>query len=150
MIEFLPFQTEHLRFLKPQREQVIDVDVLYRTGAAVAFEEGVALSAWANSRCVAAAGVIEVHPHRAVAWALLSKDVRPYMLGIARKVRRVVQTLPYRRIEFTVADDFDEGKRFARLLGAKCETPEPMRFFGADGRDEMMYAITKEASDVRD
>lgn len=144
MMEFQPFKAGHLDYLSPQHQQRPEHAALVRSGEAHALEGGVSLSGWANSRCLGAAGLIHVRPHRAVAWMLLSEDVGPYMLAVAKKVRRVVQASPYLRIELTVADGFDAGQRFARLIGAVCETPEPMRFFGAEGRDERMYAILKE------
>tara|TARA_R100000687_G_scaffold66600_1_gene55280 strand:+ start:144 stop:584 length:441 start_codon:yes stop_codon:yes gene_type:complete len=143
MIEYRPFREGHLAYLKPQKVQAGEYQALVASGAASALEGGVALSGWAGLRCIGAAGLIHVRRERAVAWMILSEDAGAYMLPLAKKIRRVLSSVQYKRIELTVADGFEEGERFARLLGAKCETPEPMRFFGVDGRDERMYAIVK-------
>lgn len=74
----------------------------------------------------------------------LSDQIGSAMLPIVRKVRRTIAAAPYRRVELTVSDRFDKGHDFARLLGAERETPEPMRFYGADGGGEVMYAVVKE------
>lgn len=145
MIEFVPFRAGHLRFLKPQEAQRRDYNYMMKSDDLYVLEDDTALSAWVNQRCIGAAGLVQVRPHKAMAWLILSEDAAPYMLPIARKIRRVFRASPYKRVELSVADDFPNGDRFANLIGAVCETPEPMKFYGADGRDERMYALIKEA-----
>lgn len=144
MIEFRPFRAGHLQFFKPQPAQRSEYTAIVRSGEAAALEGPMSLSGWAGSACVGAAGLIHVRPHRAVAWMILSQDAAEYMLPIVKKIRRVAKAAPYKRIELTVAEGFVEGERFARLLGAVCETPEPMRYFGASERHERMFALIKE------
>lgn len=143
MIEFQPFRAGHLRYLKPQEAQRQEHALLVRSGEASALETGIALSGWADHRCIGAAGLIHVRSQRAIAWMILSDGTGKYMVPLAKKVRRVLKAVPYLRVEFTVAEGFEDGDRFARLIGAVCETPEPMRFFGAEGRSERMYAVLK-------
>lgn len=141
-MEYLPFLAGHLRYLTPQPEQRVEHDALLKCDLS-AMERHVSLSAWHNNVCIGAAGVLPIWPHRAVAWMLLSDSAHRYMLPLTRKVRRVLSALPYARIELTVAAEFEAGHQFARLLGATLETPQPMRMFGINGRDEMQYAILK-------
>ena len=142
-MEFTAFKAGHLAYLKPQDAQRSEYAALVRSGEASALEGGVSLSGWDGNVCMGAAGLIPVRPQRAVAWMILSRDIGPYMLPVAKKIRRVLALAPYKRVELTVADGFEAGQRFAELIGAVCETPEPMRFFGVDGRDERMYAVLK-------
>lgn len=144
MIEFKPFRAGHLQFFKPQPAQRSEYTAIVKSGEAAALEGPMSLSGWADSVCVGAAGLIHVRPHRAVAWMILSQDAAEYMLPIVKKIRRVAKAAPYKRIELTVAEGFVEGERFAKLLGAVCETPEPMRYFGANERHERMFALIKE------
>lgn len=143
MLEYQPFRSGHLRFLAPQRLQKYDHAIMLNSEYANIVDNNFGLSAWDGSRCVAAAGVVPIFTGRAVAWAILSNDAAPYMLQIVRKVRRTMANLPYRRIEIAVRADFEDGKRFASLIGMKLETPEPMRAHGANGEDEYMYAVVK-------
>lgn len=143
MFEFKPFNAEHLRYLSPQRLQRYDHAVLLNSEYASIVNSNFGLSAWDGLRCVAAAGCVPIFGSRAVAWAILSNDAAPYMLRIVRKVRTVMAGLPYRRIEISVRSDFEDGKRFAELIGMTLETPEPMRAHGANGEDEYMYAVVK-------
>lgn len=143
-MDFRPFKAGHLMFMTPQPEQRAEHAALLRSQAVVELEQGVALSGWVDGKCVGAAGLIHVTEYRAVAWAILSSGIGAGMLPVVRKVRRVMSASPYRRIEMTVASDFEDGIRFAKLIGARLETPEPMRFYGAGGRDEYMYAVVRE------
>lgn len=144
MIEFRPFQATHLRYLNPQRLQRTDHAVLLNPEYAEIVDRNFALSAWVGSRCVGASGCVPVFAQRAVGWAILSEDAAPYMLPIIRRFRDVISGLPYRRIEICVRADFEDGKRFARLIGMKLETPEPMRAHGPYGEDELQYAAVKQ------
>lgn len=150
MIEFRPFKAGHLKFLKPQAAQRKDHSSLVHSGGAAMLEGHIALSAWDGVVCIGVAGLIPVWPHRAVAWLILSDRSSECMLPLARKVRRVLKAAPYRRVELTVAEGFDAGHRFARVIGAVRETPEPMRFYGAGGGNEYMYAVIKEEQTCQD
>lgn len=101
------------------------------------------LSAWVGGECIAASGCVPVFPHRAVGWAVVSDKASPHMLALVRKFRRVLSNLDYQRIEASVRSDFNHGHRFAKLIGLQLETPEPLRKYGANGEDEMIYAMVR-------
>lgn len=143
MLEYRPFKSGHLKYLAPQVEQRHEHAVLLNSEYADIVDNNFGLSAWVGDKCVGASGVVPMFSHRAVAWAILSKDAAPYMVPIVRKVRRTLATLPYRRIEMTVNAEFENGRRFAELIGMTLETPEPLRAYGATGSDEYMYARVK-------
>jgi hypothetical protein len=144
MLTFRKMQSEHLRYLIPQEAQKSEHAVLLASPAyCEAIDNGVGMSAWRDSVCVGAAGVLPIYNHKACAWAVLSQEAGRYMLPIVRQIRRSMAILPYRRIELTVRADFDQGREFARLIGMRLETPEPMRASGATGEDEYLYAMVK-------
>lgn len=143
-VEFTPFRATHLQYLVPQAAQKHDHGALLASGAAELMEGPVALTAWRRNVCLGMAGLIPVHRHRALAWALLSEDAGAHMLTISRKVKRVLAVAPYRRVEITVNADFIDGQRFALLIGGALETPRPMRAYGPDGDDQYMYAVVRE------
>lgn len=142
-MEFRPFKAGHLLYLKPQEVQKDVHASVVHSGMATVYETGTALSGWQGSKCIGAAGLLPVWPHKALAWAFLSDAAASDMLAIVRKVRRVIALSPYKRVELTVAEGHEQGHRFARLIGATCETPEPMRFYGSNGDSEYMYAVLK-------
>lgn len=144
MIEFRSFDAQHLRFLRPQEAQAAEFRNLLTHGVHHLNASAVALSAWRAGRCLGAAGLVQIWPHKATAWALFDKEAGVGLVACARKMKRVIDMSPYSRVEITVAEGFDAGHRFARILGAVCETPEPMRKYGYAGGAETMYAIIKE------
>lgn len=103
----------------------------------------IAESAWIAERCIGAAGLTEFHRGRALAWALLSSEGTRHMLPIVRRMRRMVDTYPVKRVEMVVLADFVQGHRLAQLLGFKCETPEPMEGYFPDGSAGVQYAKVK-------
>lgn len=143
MLEFRPFHINHLVYLTPQEEQKAARAAMLTTEYAELIGNSFALSAWDGTTCVGAAGCVPIFKHRAVAWALLSSEAAPHMLAISKKVRRVMAALEYKRIEISVHSTFEAGNRFARLIGMRLETPEPLKAHGANGEDEYMYAMVK-------
>jgi hypothetical protein len=103
---------------------------------------GFAVSAWAGVRCVGVAGILPVNKFRAIAWSLLGSNAGPYLTHITKRVRLAIDSHPCRRIEMTVKCDFEQGHRWARLLGMTCEA-ERMVSHGVFGEDEALYAKVK-------
>lgn len=140
MFEYRECRPGHLALIQAQDSQRLHQVVLISGEYADIACNGKAYSMWLNSRCLAAAGIVPLFSHRAVAWALLSPAVGPYMLTVVRKMRSFLAHDPTPRIEMTVRHDFAQGHRFALALGMQLETPEPLRKYGASGEDEMLYA----------
>lgn len=143
MIKFTPFRAGHLQFFKPQAAQQQEYWAVMQSGEIEALEGPMSLSAWARNACVGAGGLIALRPHRAIAWMILAQDASKHLFPIARKIQRVAAASPYKRIEITVEEGFAQGERFAKLLGAVCETPQPMRYYGSTGNHERMFALIK-------
>lgn len=87
---------------------------------------------------VMCAGVAEMWTNRYAAWAWLSKDAGPKMIGLTRIVDDYLNTRPYRRIEAYVDARFDAGHRWAKML--RFEYEGLMRSFGTQGQDMAMYS----------
>lgn len=95
------------------------------------------LSAWVNSRCVAAAGVIQHWPGRGEAWFVATKEANSVMVPIMRRMRDVLPALPFRRIEFVVKAGHRPGEKIAKALGFTKE--RTMRKYDQHGGDADMY-----------
>ena len=100
-------------------------------------------SAFAGDTLVACAGCVEIWDNRATAWALVSKNAGAHLFGLHRFVEGFMVSAKWRRIEAYVDAGFEPGMRWARMLGFKLETPEPMRAFRPDGHDCFMFARVK-------
>lgn len=140
-VEFRPFHPEHLQYIHPQEIQRFQQLGMLQPEYMRVLASGLALSAWVDHRCIAAAGIVTTRPYRlALAWALISIHAGPHMLSITRKCRAVIADDPIPRVEMSVRADFEEGHRWARAVGMTLETPTPLRKRGANGEDEMIYA----------
>ncbi len=139
MIEVRPYQPEDYDALDHQPSQ-IRLSHFVTPELAAALVGPHAFTAHHEGRVLACAGVIEMWPDRAMAWAWISSVAGPYFAGVHRAVRRFLDVCPFRRVELTVLAGFEPGMRWARMLGFTLETPEPMRAYGVDGCDYYLWA----------
>lgn len=95
----------------------------------------------ADGRPVWSFGWMPVYAHRALVWALVSEGAGAHFRSIHRIARRSLDLLlaTHKRVEMDVTLDFEEGHRWARLLGFELEAPV-MRGYQIDGRDAALYA----------
>jgi len=106
MIEQIPFQPWHLDMIDTQEAQksVITADV---GGEAFTLIDG---------RILACYGAVRIWEGRWMAWAVLSRYAKDYMLSVTRHVKNVMKKADG-RLEIIVESDFKEGLRWAKMLG---------------------------------
>lgn len=141
-VEFRPCKQKHLALIRPQEHDRVLLNAYMSEDFKHLLESSFAISAWVGSRPVAAAGIIELHSRCALGWAMLGADAGPYLRPITRAVRNALDISPFPRIEMRVAYEFEEGHRWAKLLGFEVEAPL-MRKSGVRGEDETLYARVK-------
>jgi len=108
------------------------LDDLTRTGAHISVFDGDIL--------IGCGGVVEINDWRGGVWSLL-RDGRPQnFLGLHRASVRLLQSLPYKRIEGYVDPTIPEAVRWIRLLGFRLEMPYKPYFF-PDGRGAAEWAF---------
>lgn len=143
IVEYRPLKQAHLGLIRPQDHDRQLLAGYMSPQFKEVLEGSFGISAWVGLRPVAAAGIIPIHGMCAVGWAMLGADSGPYLRQITRKVRNAIEISPYQRIEMRVICDFEEGHRWAKLLGfGEPEAPR-MRKSGARGEDETLYARVK-------
>lgn len=123
---------DHLAQIRPQAAQSFEAAV---QGLAVPPGDGWA--AVVAGQTVAAAGLIELWPGRAYAWALLDRDAGQHMVGIVRAIRSRLDAACLRRIEMAVDAEFKPGARFAELLGFHLESRA--RAYFPNGGEGLVY-----------
>jgi hypothetical protein len=83
------------------------------------------LCAWtcvdADFNAVASAGILPIWPGRALAWALLSKDVGPHMREVTKATIEALDACPCDRVELYAVPGFHAAFRWARMLGFEFE-----------------------------
>lgn len=138
-LTFRPCKQGHLALIAPH-EAFGPVQPLYLSPQfAELLNDNVGLSAWAGNHCVGAAGVIAIHKYRFLAWSFLSVNSGPFMLGITRKTKEVLDSFKDVRVEMAVNVDFKEGHRWAKLLGFQMEAPF-MKCYGYLKEDQSLYS----------
>jgi hypothetical protein len=138
-LELRKCRQEHIKYIAPQDGQAETQLAYMQPDMQHVFENEFTLSAWAGSKCVGAAGLIQIMPHYAVAWAFIAKGAGPHMLEAVRAMTRVLDKSNFERIEMRVDRNFHKGHKLARLLGFRVEAPK-MGKSGAFKEDETLYA----------
>lgn len=92
---------------------------------------------------IAICGTVKLWANRTHLWAYMSMDAGKHMLAITRAVSRYLDLTDCERVELEVAEGFEPGHRWARMLGFKCETPEGMARFFPGGRRGFLYSKVK-------
>ncbi len=137
-MQILPFHVEHLKAMRLQPSQAHRAAEL--TDDVLQFIDGLegytAMSPAGEP--LAVCGLMPFHPGRSMAWAFLSENAGPHMVGITRAVRRFLDMKAPRRCEMYVDAGFDAGCRWAELLGFQREGF--LRAFDANGGDQIMFA----------
>lgn len=139
MIEVRQFRPADLDELRLQPAQEYLAAFIARPGYGQELvDAGPAHTVWNGDRIVCCAGVANLWPGRASAWALLAWDAGRSMRGLHREVLRFLDGCGIRRVEAYVYPQFEAGHRWATMLGFEREGL--LRAFGLDGSDMVMYS----------
>lgn len=98
-----------------------------------------------NGKVLFCGGVSEYWPNRGEAWVILSERLEPYdFIFITKMARKFLAACPVRRIEASVVVDFEEGHRWANMLGFKMEAP-CLEAYLPDGKNCALYSKVRAA-----
>ena len=92
-----------------------------------------------NDKVLACFGWVQIYPTRGSLWALISATSGPHFVGMTRIAKRLIDGLAFRRLEMEVDCEFEQGHRWARMLGFKLEAAR-LHGFRMDGGDSAVYA----------
>lgn len=138
----VPFETAHFHQLRLQPSQEWLGDAL-SPDTLLQMTKGQAYTIYAGEKVAAVAGVLEYHPKRAHAWAIIDRDMGAKFTVLHRIVQRYLALAPYPRIETTVQCDFEAGHRWAKSLGFVVEAA-CMEAFDEFGNDHTLYRLVRE------
>lgn len=140
-MNIVPYKAEHLMELQLQEGQ--EYSSVYVTPEyAKALEDQFAFTAMAGDKPVAVGGVCKLWDNRGLAWTFIDQRAGEYFVEIHKAVKRMLDIVPYRRIEAETPCEFKQGHRWLRMLGFKLEA-ERMVAFRIDGGDSALYARVK-------
>ncbi len=141
-MEVVSFKAKYLRAMVLQDAQQIMSPLTFDDEYCEQLvDAGPAYTILDGNKPIMCAGVAEMWTNRYAAWAWLSKDAGPKMVGLTRIVDDYLNTRPYKRIEAYVDARFDAGHRWIQMLGFEREGY--MRAFSPLGKDCILYARIK-------
>src|SRR6185312_3894205 len=88
-------------------------------------------------------GIRQYWYNRGEAWLLIGAPKRSDFIKIHKIVQKFLDLSPIKRIEMVVDYHYEEGHRWARLLGFKKEA-ERMESYRSDGGDVSLYSLVKQ------
>lgn len=116
---FVPADVQRIALQPAQAGVVIPPD-----SAAMLALTSEAYTGEVEGRVVAIVGAQRHNAHRAEGWALLAADLGANLLTVTRAVRGWLAQGRFPRVDITVATDFPEALRWARVLGFQQEGPQ--------------------------
>lgn len=134
----VPFQAEHLFQVRVQRADAFVAEII-SPEAAVAMEQHVAFSALDGGTVLGCAGVVSPWTGRGMMWALFSEEIGAHWIAVHWFARRFVRDCGIRRLEATVAVEFEPGHRWVRQLGFEREI-ERMECYLPTGGAASLYS----------
>lgn len=137
----VPYQPEHLLKLQLQ-----DGQAFFQEAITPALAQSIAgpfvFSAFIDERPVAVFGVSELWENRGIAWSFISADAGPQFATLHKAAVRLLNLVPFRRVEADTPCEFTQGHRWLRMLGFELEA-ERMVAHRPDGGDSALYAKVK-------
>lgn len=134
-----PFEPDDIENLILQPAQDYLRPMVSGKGYGEALAQGEAWTGIDDGRIVACGGVCPLHGYMGNAWAMIAADLKNGFLIVHRVAERVLSSYPAQRIEAHIDCDFENGHRWAKVLGFELESLR-MRKFTPDGRDVALYA----------
>ena len=141
-MEVVAFKPEHLLVMDVQDAQQSS-RLFFDPRHLAMLEQSTSFTALADGLPVMCFGWVEMYPTRALLWSVLAKQASGHMVALTRIGKRLVDSLPHRRIEAEVDAQFPASRRWMEMLGLRCETATPLRAYNALGGDAYIYAKVK-------
>jgi len=117
IISFQPNHILQLSLQEKQQEVSQEVNLEYGRGL---LEAGPAVTGMDGDRVVFCGGKARQWEGRYILWAMLSKESSKHMLAATRAAKRFIALQEDgSRLEAIVRSDFDQGHRWAHMLGLK-------------------------------
>src|SRR5690242_16397977 len=95
---FREFRVEHIKYIIPHSVQTEEYKWLVTPGIASQLLDGVAVSGWADGRCLGAAGIYPQHKGLGQCWMILSAHAKDHFRGIVKQTRMVLDRTDHKRV----------------------------------------------------
>jgi len=114
LVEFTPAHLTTIRLQSAQAHEGVT-----REGADLAVGMGPAWSLVRGEDVLACGGYFAIKPHLALGWMYIAGDIQARrFIRVVRAIRNKLKSCPYERVDFMVLQEFPQGHRLAKLIGA--------------------------------
>jgi hypothetical protein len=138
-VEIVPFKPEHLAAIRLQGVQAsAQPQCTEEFGRQLASQTGLARTALLDGQPLAIAGLTELWPGRAFAWAYLAEGWERHAKTVHRAVLAALRASRWRRVEAAIDVRYSAARRWISALGFDFEGVA--RAFTPDGRDCEIWA----------
>jgi hypothetical protein len=139
LLEFTPAHLATIRLQSAQAHEGVSQE-----GAELAIGLGPAWSLMRSEDVLACGGYFALKPTLALGWMYIAGDIGPrHFIRVVRAINEKLKGCPYERVDFMVQQEFPQGHRMARLIGATWTGAITVQ--GRDGT-ERLYAIYSRGS----
>lgn len=138
MIQIVPFKAEHFWALEVQDAQASE-RLYAKPEYLEALEYQYSFTVLDDNEPLACLGCAHLFNNRGAVWAYISKNAGRHFRVIHKLAQRIIEDVPYTRLETEVDYNFEQGHRWMKLLGFKVEA-ERMRCARPDGADATLYS----------
>lgn len=136
-----PYKAEHLLDFQLQEGQLYSTPAITPEYAKM-LEGQFSFAGIHEGKVLAVGGVMELWENRALVWLMVDRHAGPHFVSIHKAVKRLLDAVPYPRLEADTPCEFEPGHRWLKMLGFELEAPR-MRSYRVDGGDSALYARVK-------
>ena len=145
MIEIIPFEFEHAKFIATHQmnAEIVNVKDRYLKNLESLVQPKTSWTGLVDNKIIAAGGMVELWDHVYEGWIMATADIKNHPIATARIIKRIFKKqMPLhkvQRLQTTVKADYEIGHKFANWLGL---TQEGLMKQYLDGNDYYLYART--------
>lgn len=142
MIETVQFVPEHILRIDLQAAQFDTLSVIHEKYGKALAEAGPAVTLIDGDEVLACGGMVKEWESRHAFWVMMSKNAKNHMIRITRIAKRFMRLHALSgRFEATVRSDFEEGHRWAQMMGLRYDHHEEKGLPGGIDADVYVMVI---------
>ena len=127
MIEIVPFNFEHARFIatNEMNADIVNVKERYLKNLEQLVKPDTSWKGLIDGKIIAAGGMVELWDHVFEGWVMATADIQKHPIATARIIKKIFNKVMVKydvhRLQTTVKADYEIGHKFAQWLGLEKE-----------------------------
>ena len=142
VVQVIPFEAKHFYEIDVQPAQAYVRDYVSREHVESLEKLNSYTVVTDDGKLLCSFGFVEIFPTRALMWGFLSATCGQHMTALTRIAKDLLSQLPHRRVEIEVDCEFEQGHRWARIMGFELEIMR-LKCWRLDGGDSALYSMVR-------